>query len=57
MQRSDNRKFCCTVIPFPLDKIRFRENIILVNNEKMTPDEVEVANTLNNFFSNIIKKN
>ena len=56
MQRSDNRKFCYTVKPFPLDKIKFRENIILINNEKITPDEVEVANTLNDFFSNIIKK-
>ena len=29
--------------------------MILSNNEKTTSDEVEVANNLNNFFSNIIK--
>ena len=38
-----------------MDKIKFRENIILVNNERITSDEVEVANTLNDFFSSIIK--
>ena len=35
--------------------MKSRENVILVNNEKITSDEVVVANTLNNFFSNFIK--
>ena len=52
---TNNRKFWCTVKPFLSDKIQSRKNIILVNNERITSDEVEVANTLNNFFSNIIK--
>ena len=52
---TDNRKFWYTVKPFLSDKIQSRKNIILVNNERITSDEVEVANTLNNFFSNIIK--
>ena len=52
---TDNRKFWYTVKPFLSDKIHSRKNIILVNNERITSDEVEVANTLNNFFSNIIK--
>ena len=51
----DNRNFWYTVKPFLLDKIKSRENIILVNNERITPNEVKVANTLNNVFSNIIK--
>ena len=38
-----------------MDKIKSRENIILVDNEKITSDEVEEANTLNNFFLNIAK--
>ena len=40
---------------FSLDKIKSREDIILVNYEEVTSDEMEVAITLNNFFSNIIK--
>ena len=44
-----------TVEPYLSDKIKSRENIILVNNEKITSDEMEVANSLNNFFSNIIE--
>ena len=52
---TNNRKFWYTVKPFLLDKIKSRENSILVNNERITSDKVEVANTLNNFVSNIIK--
>ena len=32
---------------------RIKENIILVNIERITADKVEIANPLNNFFSNI----
>ena len=52
---TDSRKFWYTVKHFLSDKIKFRENIILVNNERITSDEWKGANTLNNFFSNIIK--
>ena len=52
---TDNRKFWHTVKPFLLDKIKSKENIIFVNNVKITSDEKEVANILNNFFSNNIK--
>ena len=52
---TDNRKFWYTVKHFLSDKIKSRENIILVNNEKIISVEWKVANTLNNFFSNIIK--
>ena len=51
---TDNRKFWYTVKPILSDKFKSRENIILVSNEKITSDEVEVANTLNNLLSNII---
>ena len=52
---TNNRKFWYTVKPFLSDKIKSRENIILINNERIMSDEVEIANTLNDFFSNIIK--
>ena len=52
---TDSRKFWYTVKHFLSDKIKFRENIILVNNERITSDEWKGANTLNNFFSKIIK--
>ena len=47
---TDNRKFWYTVKPFLSDKIKSRKIIILANNKRITPDEVEVANALNNFF-------
>ena len=43
---TDKRKFCYTVKPFFSNKTKSREKIILVNNERITSDEVEVANTL-----------
>ena len=52
---TDNRKFWYTAKSFLSDKIKSRENIILVNNEKIISDGVEVANTPNIFLSNIIK--
>ena len=52
---TDNRTFWHIVKPFLSDKIKSRENITLVNNENITSKKVEVANTLNNFFSTIIK--
>ena len=52
---TDNRLFWHIVKPFLSDKIKSRENITLVNNENITSKEVEVANTLSNFFSTIIK--
>ena len=52
---TDKRKFCYTVKPFFSNKTKSREKIILVNNERITSDEVEVANTLYDFISNIIK--
>ena len=57
---TDSRTFWHIVKAFLSDKIKSRENITFVNNESITSKEVakvanEVANTLNNFFSTIIK--
>ena len=38
-----------------MDKVKSREAIILVDNENIKSNENEVANTFNDFFSNIVK--
>lgn len=48
-----NKKFWHTVKHFLSDKIKFRENILLINNEKIIFDGAEVANNLENFFSQV----
>ena len=52
---TDNRKFWQTVKPFLSEKNKSREKITLVKNEEIISDDVEVANTLNNYFSNFAK--
>ena len=52
---TDNRKFQQTVKPFLSEKNKSREKITLVKNEEVISDDAEVANTLNNYFSNIVK--
>ena len=52
----DNKKFWKTVKPLLSDKSVSREKIKLTENEKMLTSESETAETLNNFFSNIVKK-
>ena len=51
----DNRKFWQTVKPFLSEKNKPSGKIILLRHEEIVSDEVEVANTLNNFFSNAVK--
>ena len=51
----DNRKFWHPVKPFLSDKVKSREAIILVDNENIKSNENEMANTFNDFFSNIVK--
>ena len=48
-------KFCHTVKPFLSDKVKSKETIILVNNDNAKSKEAEVAKTINDFFSNIVK--
>ena len=52
---TDNRKFWHTVKLFLSDKVKSREAIILVDNENIKSNENELANTFNDFFSNIVK--
>ena len=52
----DNKKFWKTVKPLFSDKSVSREKINLTENEKMLTSESETAETLNNFFPNIVKK-
>ena len=52
---TNKRTFWQTVKQFLSDKNKSREKITLLKNEETTSDEVEVANTLNSFFSNTVK--
>ena len=52
---TDNRKFWQIVEPFLSEKIKSREKITLVKNEEIISNDVEVVNTLNNYFSNVVK--
>ena len=52
---TDNRKIWHTVKIFFSEKIKSRESIVLIEKGKTISKEEEVANTLNDFFSNIIK--
>ena len=52
---TDNRKFWQTVKPFLSEKNESREKKALVKSEEIISDDVEVANTLNNYFLNVIK--
>ena len=52
----DNKKFWKAVKPLLSDKSVSREKINLTENEKVLTSESETAETLNNFFSNIVKK-
>ena len=52
---TDSRNFWQTVKPFLNEKNKSREKITLVKNEEFISDDVEVANTLNNYFSNVVK--
>ena len=50
-----NRTFCYAAKPFLSDKIKSRENTILVHNEKIVSDETEAENSLNDSVLNVIK--
>ena len=51
----DNRKFWQTVKPFLSEKNKSKEKITLIKNDEIISDDLEVANTLNKFFSNVVK--
>ena len=57
---TDNRKFGQNIKPFLSEKNKSWEKITLVKTEEIIFDDVEfdnveVANTLNNYFSNVVK--
>ena len=52
---TNKRTFWQTVKQYLSDKNKSREKITLLKNEETTSDKVEVANTLNSFFSNTVK--
>ena len=52
----DNKQFWKTVKPLLSDKSISREKINLTGNENMFTSESQTAETLNNFFFNIVKK-
>ena len=53
---TDNKKFWQAVKLFLSEKNKSREKITLIKeNDEIISDDVEVANTLNKFFSKIVK--
>ena len=52
---SDNKTFWKTVKPFLWDKIVSKEQILLVENEEIISEDSKIAESLNSFFSNIVK--
>ena len=52
---TDNKKFWQTIKPFLLEKTKSREKNNLIENKKVISGNTEVANCLNNFFSNIVE--
>ena len=51
---TDNKKFWRTVNPFFSNKGGSRDNIVLVNGDKIISDDTELAQTFNDFFKNCV---
>ena len=52
---TDNKKFWQTIKPFLSEKTKLGEKNTLIENENLASDDAEVANCLDNLFSNIAK--
>ena len=52
---TDNKKFWRTVKPFFTDKGARREKIVLVEEERIINNDVEIAQTFNDFFDGAVK--
>ena len=50
----DNKKFWKTVKPFLSDKTMVGDKITLVENDEIITDDLKIAETFNNFFSEIV---
>ena len=53
---NDNKKFWKIVKPLFSEKVNTNENITLVENNNIISSEIEIAEKLNAFFSNIVKE-
>ena len=53
---NDNKKFRKIVKPLFSEKVNTNENITLVENNNIISSEIEIAEKLNAFFSNIVKE-
>ena len=51
----DKKEFWQTIKPFLSEKTKSKEKNTLIENENLVSDDAEVANCLNNFFSNVAK--
>ena len=52
---TDNKKFWNTMKPFFTDKGGSKDNIVLVEGDKIISDDIEVAQIFNDFFKNTVK--
>ena len=52
---NDNKKFWSTMKPFFGDQGGSRDNIVLVEDDKVVSDDANVAQTFSNFFDNTVK--
>ena len=55
VKNTTNKFFWQTMKPFLSAKTKSRGKITLIENEKLVSDNTEVANCVNNLFSNIVK--
>ena len=51
----DNTLFWKNVKPFPSDKISGKDEIHLLENNELVKADLETAEVLNNFFSNVVQ--
>ena len=51
----DNKKFWKNVTPLFSNKIKSKERIILIENENIISNDKHVAQTFNEFFTNVVK--
>ena len=51
---TDNKKFCKTVNPFFSEKLQSNNKIVLIEDETIISNDVEVAETMNEFFVTVM---
>ena len=53
---TDNKTFWKTIKPFLSDKIVSREKVTLIEEDEIVESDINTAQILNTFFSNIVSK-